>query len=56
MASMQVVRPITVAPNRIRQLRSSAAVRMRPPSRLPTVYPTRSSYLQRLLWALRLSD
>ena len=25
---------------------------MRAPSRLPTVYPTRSSFLRRLLWAL----
>jgi hypothetical protein len=30
--------------------RSSRPPRMRAPSPLPTIYPTRSSYLQRFLW------
>lgn len=30
--------------------KSARAPRMRTPSALPTIYPTQSSYLQRLLW------
>ena len=46
---MRLCPPITVPASRTARWRPSGP-KMRRPSPLPTIVPTRSSYLQRLLW------
>ena len=49
---MRLVTPITYANAMPASRQPKKPQKMRAPSRLPTVYPTQSSYLRRLLWAL----
>jgi len=49
---MRLVPPITFASAMPATRLAKKPRKMPAPSRLPTVYPTQSSYLRRLLWAL----
>ena len=51
-SGMRLVPPITYASAMPTTRQPKKPRKMRAPSRLPTVYPTQSSYLRRLLWAL----
>jgi len=50
---MRSSQPLYVVPLTRTSRWGSSGAKMRRPSPLPTVIPTRSSYLQRLLWLFR---
>jgi hypothetical protein len=53
--AMRLDSPLSLVAYRRPAASINSTVRMRAPSRLPTIVPTRSSYLQRFLWLFGLS-